>query len=236
MNIPNYENIIPQGNLNKAHFVGNVLREVFGIQSPVYVANAWFNHPAILPKGYELSDEQKAQFPNYEDVRLLPAEESRIISAFGTPVLGDITFEAGWYNIYNKLTGAIEKKECDKYTLPYSCIVDFSRENNVITTPVLGGTGTVKELYGIGDWDITIRGIAFNGDSVGNSAHEQINDHLIKWADLCDSIEVSGAVFLKKGINRIVIKSIDIQPIEAKWNVIPFTIQAISDEPIELTI
>jgi hypothetical protein len=236
MDIPNYESMIPQGNLNKAHFIGNVLREVFGIQSPVYVANAWFDRPTILPKGYELSGEQKAQFPNYEDVRLLSAEESEIISMLGTPVLGDISFEAGEYNIYNRYTGAIEKVTYGKYTLPYSCIVDFSRENNVITTPVLGGTGTVKELYGIGDWDITIRGIAFNNDKVGNSAHKQINDHLIKWADLCDSIEVGGSVFLKKGIDRIVIKSIDIQPIEAKWNVIPFTVQAISDEPIELTI
>jgi hypothetical protein len=235
MNIPNYENMIPQGNLNKAHFVGNVLREVFGIQSPVYLANAWFDHPAIMPKGYELTEEQKAQFPNYEDVRLLLPEASKTTSILGTPVLGCIAFEAGSYNTYNKYTGAIEKARYGEYALPYSCIVDFSRQNNVITTPVLGGNGTVKEIYGIGDWDITIRGIAFNNDKAGNSAHEQINQ-LIRWSDLCDSIEVGGSVFLNKGIDRIVIKSIDIQPIEAKWNVIPFIIQAISDEPIELTL
>jgi hypothetical protein len=235
MNTSNYENMIPQGTLNKAHFVGNVLREVFGIQSPVYLANAWFDHPTIMPKGYELTELEKAQFPNYEDVRLLLPEASETTSMFGTPVLGDITFEAGSYNIHNKYTGVIEKARYDKYTLPYSCIVDFSRQNNVITTPVLGGSGTVKEIYGIGDWDITIRGIAFNDDKAGNSAHKQINQ-LIRWSDLCDSIEVGGSVFLNKGIDRIVIKSIDIQPIEAKWNVIPFTIQAISDEPIELTL
>jgi len=221
MNIPNYENMIPQGNLNKAHFVGNVLREVFGIQSPVYIANAWFDQPGVMPA--------------YADVRLLPEEESGITSSLGTPVFGEITFEAGQYNTYNKYTGAIEKAGYGKYTLPYSCIVDFNRQNNVITTPVLGGNGTVKELYGIGDWEITIRGIAFNNDKAGNPAHEQIKQ-LIAWSDLCDSIEVGGSVFLNKGIDRIVIKSIDIQPIEAKWNVIPFTIQAISDEPIELTI
>jgi hypothetical protein len=235
MNVPDYKNMIPQGALNRAHFVGNVLREVFGIQSPVYVANAWFNHPATMPKGYELSEEQKTQFPNYEDMRLLPAEESEAVSALETPVLGVITFEAGMYNIYNRYTGAIEKVRYGEYTLSYSCIVDFSRQNNVITTPVLGGNGTVKELYGIGDWDITIRGIAFDNDKAGNSAHEQIRQ-LVRWSDLCDSIEVGGSVFLNKGIDRIVIKSLDIQPIEAKWNVIPFTIEAISDEPIELAI
>jgi hypothetical protein len=235
MNIPDYENMIPQGGLNQAHFVGNVLREVFGIQSPVYLANAWFNQPAIMPKGYELSEEQKARFPDYEDVHLVAPEESGTVSALGTPVFGEITFGAGQYNTYNKKTGAIEKAVYGEYTLPYSCIVDFSRENNVITTPVLGGNGTVKEIYGIGDWDISIRGIAFNSDRAGNPAHEQIRQ-LIRWADLCDSIEVGGPVFLGRGINRIVIKSIDIRPIEAKWNVIPFTVEAISDEPIELTI
>jgi hypothetical protein len=235
MNTPNYENMIPQGYLNKAHYAGTVLREVFGIQSPVYVANAWFNQPGVLPKGYELPEEQKAQFPNYEAVRVLPQEESEIISAIGTPVFGDITFEEGAYHIYNKYTGAIETAKYGAYTLPYSCIVDFSRDNNIIITPVLGNTGTVKEIYGIGDWDITIRGIAFNNDKAGNSAHEQINK-LIRWADLCDSIAVGGSVFLSKGIDRMAIKSIDIQPIEAKWNVIPFIIEAISDEPIELTI
>ena len=221
MNIPNYENMIPQGNLNKAHFVGNVLREVFGIQSPVYLANAWF--------------EQSAVIPNYEGIQLLPEEESGTVSMLGTPVFGDISFEGGLYNIYNKYTGVVEQARYGQYTLPYSCIVDFSRQNNVITTPVLGSTGTVKEIYGIGDWDITIRGIAFNNDKAGNSAHEQIN-HLIAWSNLCDSIEVGGSVFLSKLINRIVIKNIDIQPIEAKWNVIPFIIEAMSDEPIELTI
>ena len=221
MNIPNYENMIPQGNLNKAHFVGNVLREVFGIQSPVYLANAWFDQSAVIP--------------NYEGIQLLPEEESGTVSMLGTPVFGDISFEGGQYNVYNKLTGVIEKTSRETYTLPYSCIVDFSRQNNIITTPVLGGTGTVKEIYGIGDWDITIRGIAFNNDKDGNSAHEQIKQ-LIEWSDLCDSIEVGGSVFLSKLINRIVIKNIDIQPIEAKWNVIPFIIEAMSDEPIELTI
>ena len=220
-NMPNFENMKPQGALNQAHFVGNILREVFGIQSPVYIANAWFDQPSVMPK--------------FESIKLLPAEESEITSALGTPVLGDITFEGGTYNIYNKYTGAVERTQYSSYTLPYSCIVDFGRQNNVITTPVLGGNGTVKEVFGIGDWDITIRGIAFNDDKYGNSAHKQI-EGLVAWADLCDAIDVSGSVFSGKKINRIVIKELNVQPIEAKWNVIPFTIQAISDEPIELML
>jgi hypothetical protein len=235
MSVPNYESSIPQGGLNQAHFVGNILREVFGIQSPVYVSNAWLNQPGAMPAGYGMPEVQKAQFPNYEDVRLLPAEESTVKSVFGTPVLGDITFEGGSYNRYNKYTGAIEKGQYGAYTLPYSCLVDFSRSNNVITTPVLGGNGTVKEIYGTGDWDITIRGIAFNNDKYGNNAH-QIIKQIIERSDICDAFEVSGSVFYEKNITRIVIKIIDIQPIEAKWNVIPFTIQAVSDEPVELTI
>ncbi len=221
-NIPNYENMIPQGVLNKAHYVSNILNEIFGFNSPVYIPNAWFDQPGVMPV--------------FENVKLLPLEESEVSSSLGTPVFGDITFEGGTYNVYNKFTGAVEKATYGSYTLPYSCLVDFSRANNVITTPVMGGTGTVKEIYGIGDWDVTIRGIAFNNDKYGKTAHRQINDDLVAWADLCDAIEVSGSVFWGKKISRIVIKSLDIQPIEAKWNVIPFTIQAVSDEDIKLTL
>jgi hypothetical protein len=221
MSLPNFESMMPQGDLNKALFVSNVLREIFGIQSPVYIANAWFDVPGIMPV--------------YGDVKLLPADESEVKSVFGMPVFGDISFEGGIYNVYNKYSGAVEKAKYGGYTLPYSCIADFSRQNNVITTPVLGSNGTVKEIYGIGDWDITIRGIAFNHDRVGNTAHEQIRQ-LVAWADICDGIEVGGSVFLSKNISRMVVKSIDIRPLEAKWNVIPFTVQAVSDEPIELAI
>jgi hypothetical protein len=226
---------MPQGAFNNAIFVSNILRDVFGIQSPVYVANAWIEQNGFVPSDYNTPKQQRAVFPDYENIRLLPEQEGEETSILGTPVFGSITFDGGSYNRYNRRTGEVEKGEYGTYTLPYSCLADFSRENNVITTPVLGGNGTVKEVYGIGDWDITIRGIAFNNDGYGDSAHQVIRK-VVEWSQIADAFNVSGSVFYGKNIFRIVVKSIDIQPLEAKWNVIPFQIRAISDEDIKLTL
>jgi hypothetical protein len=236
MNIPNFENMIPHGGLNKAHFVGNVLAEIFGVNSPIYIANAWFDQKGNPLPGYELPEDKQAQSPVYESVKIVTPEEGTATSYLGTPVFGDITFEAGTYNSYDKMTGAIRKEKYDAWTLPYSCLVDFSRQNNVVTTSVLGNNGTVKEIYGIGDWDVSIKGIAFNTtDNTRKTAHDQI-EALVQWSNICDAIPVSGSVFWNKRIHRLVIKSINIQPVEGKWNVIPFTIDAVSDEAIELIL
>lgn len=228
-----YENRMPQGALNNAIFVTNILRDVFGIQSPIYLANAWVDQKGFPPTNHDFitPKQQRERLPDYENITLSPEQQGEDTSIFGTPVFGSIIFDGGSYNRYNRYTGEIEKGEYGTYTLPYSCLADFSRENNVITTPVLGGNGTVKEVYSIGDWDINIRGIAFNNDNYGDNAHQVIKK-LIEWSQIADAFNVSGSVFWGKNIVRIVVKSIDIQPLEAKWNVIPFQIRAISDENI----
>jgi hypothetical protein len=85
-----------------------------------------------------------------------------------------------------------------------------------------------------GDWQITIRGIAFNQrNGEKTTAHEQIST-LSKWANVCDSIGVKSSMFRSKEIYNIVIETFSVQPIIGQWDAIPFQIDAISDEPIEL--
>lgn len=213
-------------------WVKQVIAEVFGIQSPIQIIGG------LLNENYKIStnnaDKQIYQFQNNIALKDDIYANSEI-SQLGTPVLGVVKFEGGDYNVFNKYSSKVEKATYLAYTLPYSVLIDFSRENNVILTKTLGG-GTVKEIFGVGDWKINIRGIAVNGgDKVGNSAHKQI-DALIKWADICDAIECSGTLFDSKQIRRLVIQNFEIQPIEAKYNVIPFQIEAISDDPLELIL
>ena len=236
-------NVIPQGSYNQALFVGSVLADVFGVNSPIYFPNAWFKQKTVFPQDY------KPETPNdysgynikqstYEyapEIKII--DDSEVKSIFGTPVVGTIEFLGGHYNMYNRFTGKLEKARYSDYTLPYSCIVDFSRDAVITETQTLGGTGTVKELYGLSDWQITIRGVAFNGSAriKDETAHQAIRS-LKQWSDLSDSISVKGDIFAAKDIDNIVIKSFSVQPIVAKYNVIPFTIEAVSDEPIELII
>lgn len=218
---PDISEQIIHGTRNQALWAGSVIGEIFGIAPPVY-----------LPWG------KTASFPapEYPGMRIADTEDSGEQSAFGLPVLGTVTFDGGKYKMFDRYSGKVTEVTYGKYTLPYSCIVDFSREANIITTAVMGNTGTVKELYGLGDWEITVRGIAANRtDGPGNSAHEQIRK-LVAWADINDAIGVTGEIFAEKNIYRIVMKSIDIRPLEGKYNVIPFQIEAVSDEPLELQL
>lgn len=205
---------------NNALFIADAIRHIFGIDNPIYI-----------PWGKEM--EYTAD--EFTNIQFLPESKSEtVLSEFRTPVFGAITFEGGEYNMYDKLTGNIIKGRYGDYRLPHSCIVEFSRDANITKTTVLGSTGTVKEIYGKGDWDITIRGIALQRrDGTGETAQEQINS-LVRWDNICDSIPVLGDIFRLKEIYNITITNISIQPIVGRWNAIPFQIDAVSDEPVEL--
>lgn len=205
---------------NKVLFVADLIRQAFGINSPIYIP--WGANKDYVPG-------------SYNDVRLLPeGDDEALLSEFGTPVLGAVTFEAGEYNRYNKVTGAVEKVTMEAYTLPYSCIVQFTRSSNVTKTEVIGSTGTVKEIFGKGDWRVSIRGVAIGSrDGSGTTAHEQI-EALVSWDNVADSIPVLGDVFGRKGISNIVFKSFEVLPVIGRYDAIPFRIEAVSDEPIEL--
>lgn len=214
---------------NQMLFVADAIRHIFGINTPIYIP--WGKGTDFQTKEYSgftfLPEETLLGLDVENNTYKLPESE------FETNVLGRIRFEGGEYNMY-EYDGSLVKKRFGDYTLPYSCIAGFTRESNMTKTEVLGSTGTVKEIYGKGDWQITIRGIAFNRrDGKGVNAHEQINT-LTKWANICDSIPVIGSIFQGKGINNIAIETFSVQPIVGQWDAIPFQIDAISDEPIEL--
>jgi hypothetical protein len=205
---------------NKGLFVADAIRSIFGINMPIYI-----------PWGKNVPYEAD-EYPNLQ--LLQERDEKDDTSEFGTPVFGTMLFEGGEYNMYERKDGSIRKSRFGDYTLPYSCIAEFNRTKNITKTEVLGGVGTVKELYGLGDWDITIRGIAIeNRNGTGTTAREQI-ETLCRWAEVCDTIGIQGSIFGGKGIYSVVINSISVQPIVGRWNAIPFQIELVSDEPIEL--
>lgn len=207
---------------NKAFAVAGILGDIFGISSPVFLP--WGKSPEYSVQS----------FPNVEIIDVEPADT---VTDFGVPVYGAFEFKEGTYNTYDKMTGQVKTVKMTGMAMPYSCIAEFSRPMIMTQTSVLGATGSVKEVYGIDDWNIRIRGIAMDNTiwGIGLTAQEQIND-LVKWRDICDAIGITGKIFNEKEIYRIAIKDMSIRPVEGRWGVIPFEIDAVSDEPIELMI
>lgn len=215
--------IMTEEERNKALFVLDAVRQIFGINSPIY-----------LPYGNNVPLEEG----KFHDIAFIDQEadgnDDLVYSEFGLPVMAPVTFEAGEYNAYDRRSGAVVKRSMAEFTLPFSSTVNLQAENDPITTAVQGGSGTVKELFALGDWRISIRGIALKSRlNAQADAHQQI-DELVKWRGLCDSIAVQSPAFRRKGIFNIVIESISIRPVAARWDAIPFQIEARSDEPIEL--
>lgn len=208
-------------NRNKAFAIASILGDVFGISSPIFLP--WGKHP-------EFSSQP---FPNVELIEVEPYEK---VTSLGTPVYGTFSLKAGGYNTYDS-DGQVMVKDMPDLEMPYSCIAEFNRAMVMTQTATLGASGSVKEIYGLDDWNIRIRGVALDDNiwGSGKSAQEQINE-LCKWRDICDAIEIVGKIFNEKEIHSIVITNLMIRPVQGRYGVVPFEIEAVSDEPIELMI
>lgn len=204
---------------NKALYVAELFNQVFGVQSPIF-----------LPYGRK----ENYTAGNYPDITLMPSQEAEAVSWMGTSVFGSFTLAGGAYQTYAR-DGRIETLQMSDFVMPYATLVDFQQNMILTQTRTVGNTGTVKEVYGLDDWKISIRGLCLNDDfrPTHATAQEQAQA-LTAWRNLACSIEVVGRQFLEKKIHNIVIQSLAIRPVQGKSDVVSFEIEALSDQAIEL--
>lgn len=158
-------------------------------------------------------------------------------SSYGTPIVYPITFGQGTYKKYNE-SGELVDKKMDNFRLPIASVISFKRDKLMTETKVNGGLGSVKEIYGFDDWNITINGFLIPDASQpqGFKTVKQQEDQLGKWDNLASSIDVGCELFTAKRIRYITIKGIQFEPMRGKPNMRSYTITALSDNPIELNI
>ena len=93
-------------------------------------------------------------------------------------------------------------------------------------THISGRNGTIKEIYGLDDWQIRIRGLCL--DTPQESSRDQ-QKRLLEYENISESIGVIGKLFNDKKIDRISIEEMDFKQLEGSPNIIPFEISALSD-------
>ena len=208
---------------NTAFIAGQLLGDVFGISSPIYIP--WFN-----------SRQPFKVVPGYEGVQLSEQETSEVLSWMGTPVLGSFKLDGKAYKTYDN-KGKLITMEQNDFVMPFATVVEFNRAMNVTKTKTLGNKGTVKEIYGLDDWSISIRGICLTDENRNQqkTASEQYLE-MCSWRDVCDTVNVTGEIFNEKGIYGLVFDSFSLRPVQGKPDVMAFEIQATSDNPIELML
>lgn len=153
------------------------------------------------------------------------ADEAKRYSDLGTRVENAVVFAGGTYNKYEG--GMIVQEQTDDFVLPYTSVFDFTRAKNVVKTTINGNDGTIKEMFGLDDWQIRIQGLILeqNGKTV-----DEIKQLLLAYANLADTIKIAeGKLFTEKGIHGIFIEEISMPQMKGYPNVQPFEINAVSD-------
>jgi hypothetical protein len=185
--------------------------------------------------GDNKADDPNGLFTGLEIVEEI--NESYDVSGVGTPIIFPLYFSAGTYKRYNDKGEIVDKKMGD-FRLPIASIVSFRRDKVMGETKVNGGRGSVKEIYGFDNWAVTINGFLIPDQSQPQGLINPLEQEkeLVKWDSLASSIEVFSELFTLRRIQNLTIKGINFEPMRGKPNIRAFTINALSDEPIELNI
>jgi hypothetical protein len=204
-------------------FAVSLLGDIFGFNSPVFF-------PSYAVKDWEVR--------GYQVNDIIVEDNPDRISVLGTPIFGSFTVGGEAYKTWNPITGALDNVRLGEFEFPVATIVEFRRPKNITKTPMIGGVGTVKEIYGLDDWNISIKGICMaDASRKGQKTLKEQMYVLDRLNEVAGSIAIqNGAIFSERRISRLVIENLAYSPVQGKPGIMPFEIQAVSDEDIILTL
>jgi hypothetical protein len=184
---------------------------------------------------YELSGLYKQAFGDY--VRLSANElKSDNVTSLEPPEIDNLSQDV-LNNTFNAVASALGVTifmpvKIGNLWLPNEPLVSVAFSKKIVQTDLSGNDGTVKELMGVGDWEISIRGIATNDrlEAYPSAKVKEISD-------ICKagrSLDAISPLFQYVGITRIAIRRLNFQAIEGMQNAQPFEIQALSDNQSDM--
>lgn len=201
--------------------ISQLIDLAFGIKSPVFIPFPIEIGGSPLPPKYSVELSQEVDYG--------PTETSWM----GTKILYPMSLQGGNYQVYDD-SGAVVLAKFGDFKFPPVTLVDFERSKVETKTVTNGGKGTVKQVGAFEDWSIRIRGLCLNEQ--GGKTAQEYKEGLLAYETILDSIPVTGSLFFEKRIDNISISRISFRQLEGKPGVIPFEIEAYSDDPIEYRI
>ena len=163
-------------------------------------------------------------------------EQKDAVSYLGTPIFQPITFLGGNYQQLGvgPQAGQVVDVPYVGWQLPATTTAEFRRTKDITKSRPSTASGTTKEMWAFQDWDITIRGLILDGQPNYFPVGEL--RQLLSYEKIVDAIDVVGDMFTYLGIKRVVIESFSLGRVAGQPNVLPFQLQCVSDEPLELSI
>lgn len=127
----------------------------------------------------------------------------------------------------------LEKPLKPIYFLPDATVVEVIRNENIVTTSLVGLKGTVKEQMSEGDDILTFKGFIIGSDM--NAYPTKQVAELRKWRGVSIPV-ISKLLNDAHGIYNIVVQGINFMPMPGSANVQPFEMFALSDNNIILDL
>ncbi|HFG0576702.1 TPA: DUF6046 domain-containing protein [Flavobacterium psychrophilum] len=189
-------------------------------------------------------------FPSPAQAAITLAGQAIVAGAFSygkfTPLLvtkEDIELKGSNYIGVSTLTSLAFNYKGKKIDFP-ECIITVNQERNIVTTPMEGRDGTVKEYISDGDYTIAMEAavcsyiINQKGEADYQTSHaypkEQL-EKLIRFLKIKDALDVQSDFLTLFGITSVIVKSYEMVQ-ETHSNRQAFTIQMLSDTPYEIKI
>lgn len=125
----------------------------------------------------------------------------------------------------------------EMYLFPNEPIVELQSSKKIIETDLDGNSGTFKEIYSLGDYAITIRGVAVNENH--DEAEDYPEEIVRKFRiinELKHHLEVRGVLFTIFNIKYLTINSFDLKRITGAIGMQPYEFTATSDKVFDLEL
>jgi len=152
-------------------------------------------------------------------------------SLLNTPIFDTVIFgELNGTNVYKDINGNEFSFKPIQIDL---ALVTITQTKNIVTTAIQGKNGTIKEFISDGDYQVSINGIVWINDNIYPEDDVQT---LINICKIPQSIKIFSNFINMFGITEIIITDYSIAQQEGLRNQQPFTINAISDAPINLEV
>ena len=142
---------------------------------------------------------------------------------FGTPVYDQVVLKTS--------IDAVNINEVIKFD---SVLVTVNQTRNIVTTPIQGRNGTVKEYISDGDFDINISGVLTETHSLRTP--KEIIETLYTMLSLPNEIVIVSDFLSLFKIQYAVVRAYKFNQIEGHVNQIQMDINLLSDEPVELKL
>lgn len=147
-------------------------------------------------------------------------------SAFGLPVFDIVTLMDLKYE-------SLDRKQISVSAMNLGvALCDVSQSKNIITTPIQGRNGTIKEYISDGDYVINIKGV-ITIDAQDYYPEQEVKQ-LKQFLDAPVSLKVASSYLNRLGINEVVVKDYTLNQSEGMRNVQYFELSCLSETPFEI--